>query len=69
MDAITGVDPNTIPINGTVYAVFYPWDGFAQTCMDLEDAIADVEKARTSGVPEELDATVIEITIREIKVV
>lgn len=66
MDAIVSVDPNTIPINAEVYAVFYPYDGFVQTCDTLEDAFEDIIKARDSIYEEDQGASVVKITVREV---
>mgnify|MGYP005813064795 CR=1 FL=1 len=66
MDAIRAIDPDTIPVGGTVYAVFYPYDRFLQKCDSLSDAYNDVCTARRSGVPEDHGAVVVEITVREV---
>jgi hypothetical protein len=66
MDAIRAIDPDTIPVGGTVYAVFYPYDRFLQKCDDYLDAKRDVLNARASGVPEDAGAVVVEITVREV---
>jgi hypothetical protein len=66
MDVIRAIDPDTIPVGGTVYAVFYPYDRFLQKCDSLTDAINDVYRAQHSDVPEDHGAVVVEITVKEV---
>lgn len=66
MDAIRAIDPDTIPVGGTVYAVFYPYDRFLQKCDTLADAVQQVIASKDSDAPEDHEAVVVAVTITEI---